>query len=77
MKRVDDCKYLGSVITDSADIDRDMAKRMCVSWMNWRDVGVGLCDSSFLPKLKSSSVKEIQVEEIRTFRIASEVMRLD
>lgn len=45
IKGVGKYKYLGSVIVDSADTDKDIINRSRTGWLKWKEAQGVLCDN--------------------------------
>lgn len=54
-----DFRYLGSLIQNDGEIDRDVKKRMNAGWMKWRQVSGTTCDPRMPLKLKGKIYKTI------------------
>ncbi|XP_055808172.1 uncharacterized protein LOC129876703 [Solanum dulcamara] len=53
------CKYLGSIMQGSGEIDDDVTHRIGVGWMKWRLASGVLCDKNVPPKLKGKFYKVV------------------
>jgi len=42
--KVDKCKYLGSIIQQNGDIDKDITQRIKLGWQKWKSISSVLCD---------------------------------
>ncbi|KAJ0170897.1 hypothetical protein K1T71_013669 [Dendrolimus kikuchii] len=52
-------KYLGSLLQNNCDIERDVRRRINVAWLKWRQVTGVTCDKLMPLKLKGQIYKSI------------------
>ncbi|XP_059282471.1 uncharacterized protein LOC132036212 [Lycium ferocissimum] len=52
IQKIDNFKYLGSIIQRNGEIDDDVTHRIGAGWMKWRLASGVLCDKKVPPKLK-------------------------
>ena len=50
--RVQVFKYLGSMVQEDGDAEREVASRISAGWNSWRKVSGVLCDKKIPPKVK-------------------------
>ncbi|XP_028027185.1 uncharacterized protein LOC114240729 [Bombyx mandarina] len=54
-----DFKYLGSILQNDGNIDRDVTNRINAGWMKWRQVSTTACDRRMPLQLKGKNYKTI------------------
>ena len=59
IKRVDKFKYLGSVVEDGGDMEKEVKHRIQAGWNNWRAASGVLCDRKVPLKLKGKFHKTV------------------
>ncbi|CAG5046622.1 unnamed protein product [Parnassius apollo] len=57
LKRVEEFKYLGSIVAPKACIERDIQNRTQTAWLKWRSLSGILCDSRMPIKIKGNVYK--------------------
>ncbi|CAG4978243.1 unnamed protein product [Parnassius apollo] len=57
LKRVEEFKYLGSIVAPKACIERDIQNRTQTAWLKWRSLSGIICDSRMPFKIKANVYK--------------------
>ena len=57
VKKVDQCKYLGVVVSADGSCEEEVRRRMQAGWQSWRRVSGVLCDRKLSARLKGKIYK--------------------
>lgn len=59
LPKVDNFKYLGSVLTQDANVDKDVDHRINTAWLKWRSLSGVLCDHKMPVRVKGKIYKTV------------------